>query len=196
MKLIKEIGVRQEAKRGYMWALFECPKCLKQIERRKHQGIPQEQCQECFRSYHRQTQVKHGDRYSRLYRTWVNMKARCNNQKNYNYAVYGGRGITICSQWDDYIIFKKWALSNGYTDNLTIDRVDVNGNYEPNNCQWITSSENSRKDTIVVNKELLHEMKEFKTTNNITVHQLCTKFNVSQTAYYNARKRYENNNNT
>ena len=97
MKLIKEIGVKQEAKRGYMWALFECPKCGNHIERRKHQGIVQEQCQDCFREYHRKTQIKHGDRCARLYRTWINMRARCFNKKDEKYHIYGGRGIVPTS---------------------------------------------------------------------------------------------------
>lgn len=69
------------------------------------------------------------------------MRTRCNKPNEYGYKWYGGLGIKVCKEWDNYLAFKDWALANGYADNLTIDRKDNNGNYEPNNCQWITIQE-------------------------------------------------------
>lgn len=85
---------------------------------------------------------------TRLYRIWTGMRNRCANPKNHDFSYYGGRGISVCEEWEDYLQFKSWAIENGYSNELTIDRIDVDGNYTPENCRWITQSEqckNKRK---------------------------------------------------
>ena len=77
----------------------------------------------------------------RLYHIWSGMKQRCENPNNGSYSNYGGRGIKICEEWNDFANFQKWSLDNGYSDDLSIDRIDYNGNYEPNNCRWATKIE-------------------------------------------------------
>ena len=84
---------------------------------------------------------KHGLIQTRIYRTWADMKARCSNSNANNYKYYGGRGIKVCDEWHKFVPFYEWAMANGYTDNLTIDRIDVNGNYEPSNCRWVSMAE-------------------------------------------------------
>lgn len=77
----------------------------------------------------------------RLYEIWKNMRRRCNDPKNKRWANYGGKGIKVCDEWNDYLVFRTWAYSNGYQDNLTIDRIDINQGYCPSNCKWSNAKE-------------------------------------------------------
>lgn len=109
--------------------------------------------------------VKHGKSHKeRLYQTWKNMRQRCNNPNRPDYPRYGGRGIKVCEEWDEYINFRNWAMSNGYDDSLTIDRKDSNGNYEPSNCRWaddFTQANNVRSNHIIEYKGIQYTMAEF-----------------------------------
>lgn len=80
-----------------------------------------------------------------IYNSWQNMKQRCNNPKHPKYSNYGGRGITVCPEWLNIVTFKKWALEHGYKPGLTVDRIDNDKGYSPDNCRWVSVSENSRK---------------------------------------------------
>lgn len=93
----------------------------------------------------------HGMRHNRIYRTWINMKQRCYNPNQEGYRFYGARGIEICDAWrTDFKSFHSWAMENGYKENLTIDRINPKGNYCPENCQWLTMSENVKRRIKVV----------------------------------------------
>ena len=90
----------------------------------------------------------HGESHSnrtRLYTIWSGMRQRCNNPNRDAYKLYGGKGVRVCDEWCDYENFKAWALDNGYQDNLSIDRIDPSKGYSPDNCRWITSSENTAR---------------------------------------------------
>lgn len=91
---------------------------------------------------------KHGeshDNRTRLYTIWVGMRARCNRPTHHAYNLYGGKGVKVCEEWSDYLAFKEWALANGYADNLSIDRIDPSKDYCPENCRWLTPSENTAR---------------------------------------------------
>ena len=94
----------------------------------------------------------HGESKSVLYKRWKAMKKRCQNPNNSDYSHYGGRGIKVCEEWQDYANFRDWALSHGYSDELSIDRIDVDGDYEPNNCRFISMKEqcNNRSNNLMV----------------------------------------------
>lgn len=109
--------------------------------------------------------TKHGMANSRLYTIWSNMKARCFKQSNTEYCYYGGRGITICDEWkDDFQSFYDWAMANGYKEHLTIDRIDVNGDYSPENCRWVdmkVQSNNRRSNHIIEFNGESHNVKQW-----------------------------------
>lgn len=97
----------------------------------------------------------HGKSNTRIFKTWMNMRNRCGRPTASDYKYYGGRGIKICTEWaNSFEAFYSWAISNGYTDELTIDRIDVNGDYCPENCRWVTmkvqnqNKRNSRRATV------------------------------------------------
>ena len=122
---------------------------------------------------------KHGDRRkgdkNRLYMIWKSMRERCATPSQNRYKNYGGRGIKVCSEWDDYLVFKEWALANGYNDSLTIDRIDPNGNYEPSNCRWATIKQQANNRTsnyLITIDGVTHTMTEWSDLSGIKAYTI------------------------
>jgi hypothetical protein len=91
----------------------------------------------------RESMLTHGGSGTRLHRIWKAMRNRCNNPKATGFALYGGRGIGVCAEWDDFATFRRWAESAGYSDALSIERKDTDAGYSPDNCKWATALEQS-----------------------------------------------------
>lgn len=129
--------------------------------------------------------TKHGYRHTRLYNIWCGMKKRCYSTKYEHYDRYGGRGIKVCEEWkNDFVNFKNWALKNGYNDELEIDRVNNNGNYEPNNCKWKSRTMQVRNRSNTIRIEHNGECK--------TLIEWCKQYEVKyKLAYERYRKKWD-----
>lgn len=128
--------------------------------------------------------ISHGMAGTRLYKIWTNMKRRCYSPKSQRYKNYGAKGIRVCNEWkNNFDNFAKWAYENGYTENLTIDRIDINKNYEPSNCRWATWKEQgqntSRTHWITYNGET-HSMSEWADILNINYKALARRITQSK----------------
>lgn len=115
--------------------------------------------------------TKHGKSHNKLYDTYNNMIQRCNNSNNSQYTNYGGRGIKVCDEWkNNFIAFYSWSMDNGYSDGLTIDRIDNNGNYEPDNCRWVdykTQNNNERSNVYITYKGMTKTLQQWSEYLNV-----------------------------
>lgn len=119
----------------------------------------------------------HGMTNTRLFHIWSTMKQRCCNPNKQHYECYGGRGIEVCDEWlKDFNSFYEWSLKNGYTEELTLDRINIDGNYEPSNCRWVdrVTQANNKKNNRVV---------EYK-GKQYTVAELSSKYNINYSCLY------------
>jgi len=124
----------------------------------------------------------HGFKGTRIYSIWRSMIGRCFYECVNSYNIYGGRGITVCDEWkNNFLIFKDWAYKNGYKDNLVIDRIDNDKNYEPDNCQWLTNIENVRKSKAAkLNIEKVKQIRQLYKTGNFTHKKLSDLFGTTR----------------
>lgn len=108
----------------------------------------------CYmRAVNHDLRTTHGETDTRLYNIWLAMKRRCDTPSLKAYPDYGGRGITVCDEWvNSYESFRDWSLANGYNEKLSIDRINNNGNYEPDNCRWVdcVAQANNRRSNVIL----------------------------------------------
>ena len=145
MILVKDLGMQyptEISKQKTRYGLYKCPLCsdnFKATVNNVNRGRTIN-CNDCKNKKNE----KHGKCKTRLYSIWTDIKQRILNKKSEAYIYYGGRGIELCKEWEvDFLSFEGWALDNGYSDKLTLDRKDNDGNYNPSNCRW--TNENIQK---------------------------------------------------
>ncbi|MGN5653475.1 hypothetical protein [Bacillus sp. Brlt_9] len=174
LEFIEDLGIKvlTDGQRRRM-VLARCSFCGNVKEFRKDHSKTYKSCG-CLRlkkSVENLNKKTHGMSKDRMYKRWNSIKQRCFNPKHPNYHHYGGRGIVMCETWkEDFEKFYNWSLENGFEEDLTLDRIDNNGIYEPNNCRWVTMEEqsNNKRDNIIVEYEGA-EMTLKQAANNMAV---------------------------
>ena len=179
---IKNGGILVERVNGQLWKI----RCNCGTEFVAQPSDSNGRCRKCAMAIVANKNRKHGEspnlrkNASRLYGIWLGIHSRCNTKPNPNYSDYGGRGICVAEEWNDYLNFKQWALANGYTENLSIDRIDVDGNYEPSNCRWATQTEqmrNTRRNHLLTYNEQTKTIAEWSEITGIPYHTIKDRIN-------------------
>lgn len=119
----------------------------------------------------------HGGKGTRLYEIWRHMRYRCENPKNQAYEHYGARGISVCEEWHDFVSFREWAIQNGYNDTLSIDRINNDKGYSPDNCRWADAR------TQMNNRNMCHKI-EFM-GEKLTISQWAKRLGISRSTLHN-----------
>lgn len=149
LEVIKVSG-RDKGKRKRVLCKCDCG-VIKEYDYYKVKTGHTKSCGCLKNSFIAEARTIHGGRYSQLYKKWCGIKRRCYNSNEKSYKSYGGKGIEICNEWlNDFASFENWAYNNGYSEGLTIERIDVNKGYYPDNCTWIPMERQARNKTNTV----------------------------------------------
>ena len=171
--LIEDLGLlypTENSKYKFRYGIYKCGFCGNNFKARV-QHINSGNTKSCGCYQKRRTSETHKTHglvgTTRIYSIWTSMKTRTTNVNDRDYPNYGGRGITICEEWkNDVKSFYDWAMSNGYSDELSIDRIDNDGNYEPNNCRWVGDTIQARNQRIPKNNKTGFKGVSFRKDNN------------------------------
>ena len=176
--LVEDLGMlfaTEKSKSKSKFGIYRCGFCGTKFKANTY-GIKSEYIKSCG-CYHKrrnsETHKTHGLGDTRLYTIWHNMKKRILNPKNTYYLDYGDRGITLCDEWLDVQNFYDWAMLNGYSEDLTIDRIDNDGNYCPENCRWVTQTIQSRNQRMQKNNISGFKGVCFNKNKNKYIAQIC-----------------------
>lgn len=136
MKIIKANVAQYINGRSFLH-MYECPVCGSRVAKPAYNARKKPRCSDC-------RSIRHGLCDHPLHVTWNNMRMRCMNSRDRRYRNYGARGISVCPEWDSFEAFFSWATRSGWERGLQIDRIDVNGNYCPENCRFVNNQENAQ----------------------------------------------------
>ena len=190
--LVKDLGLKypnSKSKWKVRYGLYFCISCgeeFKTATKDANSGRVSK-CRKCaFKGINK----KHGDSNLKINQRYRTMKSRTENKKDKKYKDYGGRGITLCKEWsDNYLVFKEWAINNGYTDKLTIERVDNNKGYSPSNCIFADmATQSMNKRVSIINKfniDTLSEVCELYEYTDITQKEIAYRMGIGRTSVGN-----------
>lgn len=177
--LVAERVENKTSKQTYWKCICDCGKTTIVIAGHLKDGHTQS-CGCIHREKIKDIMSTHGKSSTKLYKVWRGIIDRTMYESNKSYANYGGRGIKLCDEWKDFDVFYEWSIKNGYKDGLTLDRINVDGNYEPLNCRWATwktQQNNRRNNRLITYNNETHTMKEWAEIRGIKYSTLSMRIN-------------------
>lgn len=167
-------------------AIFFCDYCKKEVEKRFDHGNNSRSCGCVKWKFTSASLSSHGLSHTKLYAIWNRIKQCCTNPKYKDFELYGKRGIRVCHEWlSDVKTFIKWAKKNGYKEGLQINRINNDGNYDPNNCNFITPAQNARnRRNNILDEEIVVQLRAFYEDKKCTYQEVANAFNVSKSTVY------------